>query len=560
MKNWRVNLVLLLMIIFSTVIIGRLIYLQIVKYQYWRALAHGQQRYFEFSQRERGEIFFRENESLAINKNFNLIYASSQKIENLEEAAEILSSILNLDKNLILEKFKEDGFYKVIKRNLTEEEVSKLKEINLKGVHLGREVGRYYPFQDLASHVVGFLGGEGQGQYGIEGFYNDILTGKDMVSEKIMGPGGFFRARGVSSVNESSDIVLTLDYNIQLMAEKLLKEAKENIDIEEGEIIVIDPNSGRILALAVFPSFNPNKYYQVSNFEIFKNSAVQKVFEPGSVFKPITMAAALDQGVITPETTFYDEGFVRIGGHTIRNYNNRVWGEQTMTEVLEKSINTGTIFVQRQMENRVFLDYLNRFGIFKESGIDLQGEVFSLNKEFKEGHEVNFATASYGHGIKMNSLQLVRAFSVIANGGKLIRPFIVDKILEDNNKIIETQIDIQNSSVISKNTASDLTMMLISKVENGFAKSASVPGYYVAGKTGTAQIPWPALGINKRGYSDKTIQSFIGYAPALNPKFLILVKLNNPKTRDASVSAAPIFSELAEYILKLWQILPDYSE
>jgi cell division protein FtsI/penicillin-binding protein 2 len=337
------------------------------------------------------------------------------------------------------------------------------------------------------------------------------------------------------------------------MAEKLLEGAKENLEFESAEIVVMEPNSGKILALANSPAFDPNNYSEVKDLEVFQNSSVQKFFEPGSVFKPITMAAALDQGKITPQTKFVDQGFVKIKSDTISNFANKVWGEKTMTEVLEWSINTGAVFAEQQLGHDAFLEYLKRFGFFDKTGIDLQGEVSSQNQELKKSYEINFATAAFGQGIEMTSIQLARAFSAIANGGKLMKPYLVDKIFE-NGKMIETQPQIQNSSVISQKTASQLTLMLVNVVQNGYGKLAGVQGYYIAGKTGTAQVP------EKGTYSpDKTVQSFIGFGPALDPKFLILVKLYNPKAKTAEYSAAPIFGELAKYIIDYWKIPPDYE-
>lgn len=571
MRNWRVNpvkslrskfnrvnLVFIFLLLFSAAIIGRLIYIQIFHHQYWRALAHGQQKFFVSLQGERGEFFFQDKTPLAINRHFDLVYGSPNEIKNPEEIAEVLSLVLALDKNSILEKLTKNSFYELLKRKLTEEELAELKTLNLPGIYLGKETLRYYPYQSLASKIIGFLDRDGQGQYGIEGYYDNILQGKEELLEKEKGPGGFFiNSNGseesgllvllTGSMTKGSDIVLTIDYNIQFMAEKLLETAKENLDIESGEIVVIEPNSGKILALANFPNFNPNQYSEVSNFDIFQNSSIHKIFEPGSVFKPITMAAALDQGKIAPQSTYVDEGRVQIGSYTIYNYDKRTWGERTMTEVLEKSINTGAIFAEKQLGHNLFLEYIERFGFFEPTGIDLQAEVFSQNREFRKGYEINFATASFGQGIEMTSLQLVRAFSAIANGGKLIRPFVAD-----NPALSEERA----GQVISKNTASQLTMMLVSVVENGFASRAKIPGYYIAGKTGTAQIPYE----NKRGYCpDRTIQSFVGFAPALDPQFLILVKLYNPKTKTAEYSAVPIFRELAKYIIDYWQIPPDYE-
>jgi cell division protein FtsI/penicillin-binding protein 2 len=555
MPYWRIILVQAFILLLPALIVGRLVYIQAFNHQYWRALAQGQQKFFVAWQGERGQIFFRDKANFAVNKSFDLVYAAPNEIENQKETAQTLSAILDLPEELILERISRPTFYELIKKKLTAEELKRLKELTLPGIYLGRELSRYYPLDALAAQTVGFLGGDAKGQYGIEGYYDNILRGKENILEKEKGLGGYFVNNFGLYTEKGADLVLTIDYHIQFMAEKLLKDAQENLGIEKGEIIVTSPNSGEILALANFPSFNLNQYSAISNLGVFKNSAFQELFEPGSVFKPITMAAAIEEGKITPQTTYVDDGFVKIGSYIIRNFGDRVWGQRSMTEVLEKSINTGSVFAQRQTGSELFLEYLERFGFFTPTGIDLQGEVFSQNKEFKKGYEINFATASFGQGIEVTSLQLVRAFSAVANGGKLLKPFVVQRILQ-NGSIKENGPQIQNSSVISESTASQLTSMLVSTVENGFSGRAKIEGYYIAGKTGTAQIPYE----DRRGYyPDKTWQSFIGFAPALDAKFLILVKLHNPKTRTAESSAVPIFRELAKYIIDYWQIPPDYE-
>ncbi|MBA7709875.1 Penicillin-binding protein PbpB [subsurface metagenome] len=220
-----------------------------------------------------------------------------------------------------------------------------------------------------------------------------------------------------------------------------------------------------------------------------------------------------------------------------------------MTEVLEKSINTGAVFAESQLGHKNFLNYIERFGIFEKTGIDLQWEISPPNTELKQEREINFATASYGHGIEMTPIQLARAFCVIANGGKLVKPYLV-----------ETEPEISNNNVISAQTAFKLTAMLVSVVKNGpYTKRARIPGYYIAGKTGTAQMSFAALDIDEEGYSDKTWQSFVGFAPAFDPRFLILVKLDNPATKTAEYSAVPLFQELAKYIIDYYQIPPDYE-
>jgi len=397
MNRWRINFILILIIVFGAVIIGRLLDIQIIKHDFYKALAQGQQSAYKLVTGDRGEIFFRGGQVLATNVREKYVFISPEEIEEKERTAEKLSQILGLEKELILEKTRKDNLFEEVKLDLTEEEKSNLEKADLKGVHLSEKVKRSYPQKFMASVITGFLGGEEIGQYGVEGYFDDILRGREYLDneEDIKG----------------QDIFLTLDYNIQFTIENLLEKAKKDLDIEGGQIIVMNPNSGEILGLANFPNFDPNKYWEVDNFRIFQNPAIQELFEPGSVFKPITMAGALDQGKITPRTSYIDTGKVKVGGWTIYNYNERIFGEQ-----------------KKQLGHDFFLDYIDRFGFFEPTRIDLQEEVFSENEEFKKGYEINFVNASFGQGIEITPIQLVRGFSVIANGGNLVRPYIVKKI------------------------------------------------------------------------------------------------------------------------------------
>ncbi len=545
MKNWRINLIFFFFLALSAVIAYRLFSLQILKGDFYKALSQGLYVSFRDVPIERGEIFLKNGEPLAINIDSPFVFAAPKKMKNLEEAAGDLSRALKIDKDLLLKKLKESRSYLMIKERLTKEEVNALKKLNLEGVYLSEKKVRYYPQETMASQVVGFLGAQGRGQYGLEEFYNDILEkGENNRSAK------------------GHDLILTIDYNIQFEAEKILKEAKDKFGIESGQIVVIDPNSGRIIALAHFPNFNPNgykKYAKEKNLSIFKNSVTQELFEPGSVFKSITMAGALNEGKITPQTTYHDPGVISIGGYKIYNYEKRRYpGKLTMTNVLEKSINSGAVFAERKLGNNSFLKYIERFGFFHPTGIDLP-EVYSQNRVIKRGREINFATASFGQGIEMTPIQLIRAYCAIANGGKLVRPHIVDSIIE-NGKVVKKEQPEISSPIISSKTSHQLAAMLVSVVKNGFAKGAGINGYYIAGKTGTAQVAFSNLGIKKSGYSTKTIQTFVGFAPAFSPRFLALVKLDNPKTRSSEYSAVPTFRKLAEYIIHYWQMPPDYEQ
>jgi len=550
MKNWRVNLVFLIIILFGAAIIGRLAYYQIVKHDLYKALAQGQQKIFNVVKGDRGNIFFNGGEILATNVKGEYAFISPIEVEEREKTAEKLSEIFNLDKEIILNKIERDSLFEKIENDITDEQKELIRDI--KGVYSRDVLLRNYPQGDMASQVVGFLGGEEVGQYGLEGYYDSVLQGTEAIQKKKKGSVASFFSEDTNESGKGSDIVLTIDYNIQFMAEKLLERANRDLNIESGQIIVIEPTTGKILALARYPNFTPNNYSDVENLNIFQNGAIQKLFEPGSVMKSITMAGAINEEKLTPQTKYVDEGTVKIGKYTIENYNNRVFGEKTMTEVLERSINTGAVFVERTLGHDLFLKYLDSFGLFDPTGIDLDGEVFSNNTRFKEGYEINFATASFGQGIEITPIQLVKAYTAIANGGKMVKPYIVDRIVKNNETIkIEPEM---SSSIISTKTASQLTAMLISVIENGYSKSARLPGYYIAGKTGTSQVP------EKGKYSaDKSWQSFIGFAPALDPRFLILVKLDNPETKTAEYSATPVFKELSKYIIDYWKIPPDHD-
>ncbi len=564
MKNWRIKLIFILFFIFAFIISGRLFFLQIINYKFYQSQALGQQAGFSEVVGKRGQIFIQNSQeskgrsgsgeikSFAINKNFWILSVVVDEIENKDNFADSISSIIPESKNDILNKIDGKNGYTVIKKNISDLEKNQIENLNLKGLRFESVTTRYYTQGDLASHVIGFVNGNSVGQYGIEGYYNDILSGKSGIKEKKTGLDSIGIEYDAQNLN-GSDVYLTLDYNIQFQAESLLKEAKKNIDIDSGQIIVMKPDSGRILAMANYPTFDLNEYSKETNMEVFQNSCVQKIFEHGSVQKPITMAIAINEGKINPDTTYTDLGFLKIGPATIYNYDRKKYGLQTMTGVLEKSINTGAVFAEELVDDKVYLEYLDKFGLNKKTNIDLQGESYSENNILKQGRQINLATSSFGQGIEMTPIQLITAFSSIANGGKIIKPHLLDKVVNGSNE------DINNSvvydQVITQQTALQVSKMLTSVVDNGFGKGAKVPGYYFAGKTGTAQVPI------KGGYdANKTIQSFIGFGPVSDPQFVILVKLDNPKVPVSSISATPIFKKLAEYIINYWQIPPDYTK
>ena len=525
-------------------IVVRLAYLQIYKGSLYEAMSLGQQSSDETSTIKRGEIFLKNGEiCLAQTKSKTNLCFSSKKISpfELEKEADFLAGFWGGTEEELLADIQNGG---LIKKEIPDSELDDLKkylkEKNLAGVWLEETSTRFYPQGSFTSQLLGFVNNEGQGQYGLESYYNDVLNGQDQQ-----------RTAEGEVIEQGANIYLTIDYNIQYLAEKLLKEANEKWAIDSGQIVVSEPATGKIIALANFPSFDCNNYGQESDLGVFVDSVTEKLFEPGSVFKPFTMAAGLEEQLVTPETKYTDNGFVNVGGKDIYNFDKRVWGEQMMIDVLEESINTGAVFVEQKIGSELFWRYIKNFGFLEKTDVDLPGEIFSVNKTLKNGKERGYASASFGQGIEITAIQLIRSFGALANNGKMMRPYVVEKIVKSNGQTIVTQPKFEKQ-VISEQTAAKLTAMLISVVKNGSGRLAGVSGYYIAGKTGTAQVAV------KGGYSDdKTIHSFIGYFPALNPKYLILVKLDNPKGITSSGhSATPIFQSLAKYIIDVQQIPP----
>ncbi|MCX6718603.1 MAG: penicillin-binding protein 2 [Candidatus Staskawiczbacteria bacterium] len=557
--DWRIIIILILIFIIGAAIIGRLFFLQILERKLFEAQALGQQMDFNNVVGSRGQILCAgsqetKEKSLAINKDSWTISVNPKDIKDKPAFAEALSKAISQTKEQIISELESADSYVVIQKNLPSDDYNKIKALNLKGLSFENIPQRFYPQGQMLSQVLGFLGGQGSGQYGVEGYYEDVLKGKSGVTEESSGINFLFSNDSQISLN-GSDVYLTIDYNIQFQAEQLLVAEQKKDGIDAGQIIVMKPDTGKILALANFPNFDPNNYSKEKDLGIFQNSAVQKLFEPGSIMKSFTMAAALNEGKITPDTTYVDTGTATFGSQTIHNFANEVYGKQTMTQVLESSINTGAVFAEQQIPHKIFFDYIDKFGFNEKTGIDLQGEVYSRNDLLKNGPDIEFATAAFGQGIELTPMQIAVGYCAIANGGKLVKPYIVEKIA--NGKDATYTKPNVSQPIVSQQTITQLNSMLINVVDKGFNGVAKIPGYYFAGKTGTAQIPLK----NGKGYmpDNNTIQSFVAYGPAFNPQFLILVKLDNPKVPKSSLSAVPVYKQLAQYIINYWQIPPDYD-
>lgn len=441
-------------------------------------------------------------------------------------------------------------------------------ELKLNGFSYTPTIFRYYPEKNIGSNMLGFSSYEDteqRGKYGLEGFFDDDLFGSIGSVRSERGAGGLVIVNDRQSndkVNGNS-LVLTIDRAAQFTACSKLDEAVAKHGAEGGSVIIIDPKTGAILAMCSAPDFDPNNYNLVDDISVYNNPAIFDQYEPGSVFKAITMAAALDQGKVTPETTYVDKGQVMIKGwpKPIRNSDFDTFGGHgvtTMVKVLEESLNTGAIFAMEEVGVKKFSEYVRAFGFGEKTGIELEGEGSGNISNIVGGKvkEVDAATASFGQGITTTPLQMVMSYAAIANGGELLKPYIVKEIIKpDGQRIVTTPAPPQR--VISERTASLLTGMLVNVVENGHSKGMQTPGYYIAGKTGTAQV---ASSVSK-GYSGAYNHTFIGYAPAENPTFVILTKINNPKdARFAESTAVPLARDITQFLLNHWQVKKDRSD
>jgi len=555
-----------IVVAFAGVIAVRLFTLQVIRHGAYIAVADNEANLAQKLIPNRGDIFVKDRANpdelfpLATSRNEPLVYAVPNSITDPQTTATALSTILGVDREEILARLsKKNDVYEILKRKLTNEEVSAIEELKLKGIKFENEKWRYYPENYYASHVVGFVGYQGdekKGLYGIESAMDSILAGEkgkfqqtSAAREFLPVASGFFK----EAVN-GANVVLTLDHTVQFQACSKLKKAVTKHGADSGALAIMEVVTGRLLAVCGQPDFDPNNYSQTENPAAFNDPVVFGAYEPGSVFKAITMAAALDLGKVTPQSTYVDTGAVKIGAFTIRNSDEKANGTQTMTQVLEKSLNTGAIHAGQLVGLQSFAKYVKNFGFGEKSGVELSGEAAGNLAALTKRGDIYLATASFGQGITVTPIQLLAAFGAIANGGKLMKPHVVSEIRYPDGKTekIEPQVLRQ---VLRPETASTLSAMLVNVVENGHGKKAGVAGYYVAGKTGTAQI----RSTTTSGYDPhKTIGTFAGFAPVENPRFAMVAVINVPKdVQFAESSAAPLFGDMMNFLLKYYDVQPN---
>jgi cell division protein FtsI/penicillin-binding protein 2 len=417
--------------------------------------------------------------------------------------------------------------------------------LSLRGIYLEPQPRRWYPNGPLAGHMLGFVNRENVAVYGVEAYYDEELRGRkgsqfsDGLEYRLIPP------------RDGYDVVLTIDRAVQSMVEERLAAAVARYEATGGDVVVVDPRTGAILAMASYPPFDPNEYASTPP-ERWANPAIAIVHEPGSVVKVLTMAAGLQAGVVTPESTYEDVGTIEYGGIQISNWDRKSHGVTSMTRLLQLSLNVGAVHIADALGRERFYDFMRKFGFGEPTGIDLAGEVGGILRTPDDPgwYPADLATNSFGQGVAVTPLQITMAVAALANGGVLMRPYVVDRIV-DGEVVIRKARPQPVRRVVSEAVADAVSEMMVAVVE-GRVTNAMVPGYTVAGKTATAQIPTPD-GYEKHG----TIASFVGFVPADEPRFVMLVKIDRPNRPRGSESAAPAFAEIAAELVRLLDIPPD---
>ena len=540
-----------LLLLFAVSLIARLANLQITQHKTLLAKSEKQPHHGNLKTYfGRGTIFDRNGNELATNLVVESVFVVPQEVRDRKYTSKVLASALGQNYDRVYKEVSSNKQFAWIKRKASTDEIIHLKKAALSGVRFRSEQKRFYPKRELAANVIGFVGTDDYGLAGIEQTYQGKLKGM-VYSQPIKQDGRGRNIQNLGSLSRSNlgnyDLMLTLDEVIQFTAEYHLTKQVERYKADSGMAVVMNPNSGEIYAMANVPQFNPNNYNKFTP-ETRKNNTVVSSYEPGSIFKPIVAAAALDNGIAQPHDKFFCEnGSFKIGGRNIGEASNHKYGSLSMQEIIAKSSNIGAIKIAQKLGKDSFYEYIRKFGFGEKTSIRLPGVSSGLLGKRKNWNERSLASISFGQEIAVTPLQMVVALSAIANGGTLMEPHIAKALMRDG-KIIKEIKPKKIRRVISEKTSRQMMEILKFVVENGTGKKAAIDGFEVAGKTGTAQ----KYIAETQSYSKtEFISSFIGYAPADNPRLAILVMIDNPKGRHwGGVVAAPVFVKIAEKSLR----------
>lgn len=552
-RHWQLVYALVSLLIGGGLIV-RLYGWQVLQHQQMVRRASHEHVSQELIPARRGTIYDAHGEALVTNVDYHLVFAVPSQLDRPEIAAEKLAPILGMPSGAIMQRFAASKYWVSLAHMQPPAVANQIRALKLAGIGLQPESKRVYPAGSLASQLLGFTSYDGQGQYGIERYYNKQLSGT---------PGRLTAEHDVAgnliNLNDSSmnppqngaDLSLTIDRTIQFIAEQQLDAAVAKHQATGGTVIVMDPHTGAILAMASTPTYDPN-HFETTKSKLFVNPAISVPYEPGSTFKVVTLSTGLDLHRITPNTTMVDTGSAILGGQRIWDWDRKAHGTVTMTQVLEHSLNLGAAFVARRTGPADFYRYVHNFGFGARTGIDLQGEVVGTVRQPDGGnwYPIDLSTNAFGQGLTVTPIQLITAVAAVANGGAMVRPYVVAQIVRNGHAQVTVPTIVGHP--ISPETAQQMTTMMEAVVAKGEGTEAAIPGYIVAGKTGTASIAEHGVYLQ-----NATIASFIGFVPAQQPAFIMLVKIDRPKDDPWGADvAAPVFASISKELLMYLHVAP----
>jgi cell division protein FtsI (penicillin-binding protein 3) len=557
--NWfkvRIIFISSLLFVLFVLIVGRMFQLQVLKKEELYKLAAQQQQVRIPFISKRGAIYDHKENELAVSIEVDSVYADPGTVKNADRTLNDLTSILQIDRKELRQRLKSRRSFEWIQRQISPKESAEIKALNLPGVHFLKENRRFYPNSRLAAHIIGFVGLDSKGLEGVEFQYDALLNGRDRMWT--IGRDALGREIVVSDPpspkeDHHQNIFLTLDKNIQHVTETELSQAVQKWGAKGGIAIAMEPQTGKVLAMTSFPFFNPNQFLQYQP-KVWRNRAISDAFEPGSLFKTFLAAAALEERVVKPSDSFFCEnGSYKVYDRMIHDHTRRGW--LTFQQILKFSSNIGAAKVGEKMGKDRFYRYISAFGFGEKTRIDLPGEGKGIVHHTRYWTPVSLDTISFGQGISVTGIQLVTALSAIANGGFLMKPYVVERIANDQGEVSQSFQPEVVRRVISAETAKKVTALLKIATEKGGTGEEAVPeGYEVAGKTGTAQKPEPLSG----GYSeDRFYCGFMGFAPVENPKIALLIVIDEPQGPSyGGTVAAPVFKSIMEKVLPYFNVFP----
>lgn len=556
--------------LFAAILLVRLVFVQIVHGDEYREQADRQYNTGGNGNFNRGLIFFSEKDgqliSAATLETGYTVAINPNIMTDAEGVFQKLSAIIPIPRDIFfLKAEKKNDIYEEVAKRISADKAKAIQELNLKGIFIAKDKWRLYPGGRTAAHLLGFVGYKDDtlaGRYGLEKYYNDTLerSSGDLYSNFFAQAFSLTRSFFEKNGWHEGDIITSIEPSVQGVLEGALEDITTTWSSQSSGGVIMDPATGEIYALAQVPDFDPNSFGKEKNSGVFLNPIVESIFEMGSIIKPLTMAAGLDTGAVTPATTYNDKGFLVVDRATIRNFDGKGRGVVPMQEVLDESLNTGAVFVMEKLGKERFRDYMTRYGLGEETGIDLPGEVHgslkNLDDNLNNKRMVEYATASFGQGISMTPIETLRALSVLANGGVMVTPRVVQEIKYTLGFSQKTASDSDYKRILKPETSEAITRMLVHVVDNSLLGGTVKKEHYsIAAKTGTAQI---AREDGKGYYTDRYLHTFFGYFPAYDPRFIVFLYTKHPQgARYAAYTLTKPFMSIAEFLINYYNIPPD---